>query len=380
MADGTLVDDAATVGQLQGTAASYAADVGAADAYEFATTPAWSAYAVGMSVDVKITNTNLTTTPTLESTGLDPGTIVNSDGSALTATALVAGGVYRFKVASLAATVPTWQVERTTRATTQAAGNNTTLLATTAFVAGALGGVALRSYLAGLGLSTAGSSATFGIAAGMAVDSTNVSAMALGSAYTKTTSAWALGTAAGSLDTGAIANNTWYHVFLIQRPDTGVVDVLTSLSPSAPTMPANYTLFRRIGSMKTNGSAQWATFLQVGDFFYIAQATDLTTSSSRSLSLLTLSVPTGVVLQPLISVDSVVNGTLAVTIAPGANNALTAQLLTQSSVSGALLTNSGIALGPPTNTSAQIYVGINIASTSTNFYTSGWRDTRGRDG
>jgi hypothetical protein len=59
-----------------------------------------------------------------------------------------------------------------------------------------------------------------------------------------------LGTAAGALDTGAIANSTWYHVWLIERVDTGVVDVLFSLSATAPTMPANYTRKRRIGSMK----------------------------------------------------------------------------------------------------------------------------------
>lgn len=112
--------------------------------------------------------------------------------------------------------------------------------------------VPLRSYLAGLTLSTAGSSATFGIAAGVATNSTNADMMALAFAYTKTASAWALGTAAGSLDTGTIAN-AWYHVFLIKGPDTGVVDVLTSLSVTSPTLPANYTLFRRIGSMR-NGS------------------------------------------------------------------------------------------------------------------------------
>lgn len=56
-----------------------------------------------------------------------------------------------------------------------------------------------RSYLAGLTLSTAGSSATFGISAGVAVDSTNAGFMSLASAYTKTTSAWAVGTATGAL-------------------------------------------------------------------------------------------------------------------------------------------------------------------------------------
>jgi len=54
-----------------------------------------------------------------------------------------------------------------------------------------------------------------------------------------TNNAWAVGTGNGSLDTGAIANSTYYG-YIIQRSDTGVVDVLTSLSSTAPTMPANY--------------------------------------------------------------------------------------------------------------------------------------------
>ena len=59
------------------------------------------------------------------------------------------------------------------------------------------------------------------------------------------------------MDTGSVANNTWYHVHLIKRPVTGVVDVLFSLSATAPTLPTSYTIFRRIGSMRTDGSARW---------------------------------------------------------------------------------------------------------------------------
>lgn len=62
----------------------------------------------------------------------------------------------------------------------------------------------------------------------------------LASAITKNAAnAWAVGTGNGSLDTGSIANSTYYG-YLIQRSDTGVVDVLTSLSSTSPTMPTNY--------------------------------------------------------------------------------------------------------------------------------------------
>jgi hypothetical protein len=132
----------------------------------------------------------------------------------------------------------------------------------------ALQAIRLPGYLFGLTLSTPGSSATFTIAAGVAADSKlNNDFMVLAAGLNKTTSAWAVGSGNGGLDTGAIAASTWYHVWLIKRPDTGVVDALISLSATAPTMPANYTLGRRIGSLKTNASSQWILFTQLGDEF-----------------------------------------------------------------------------------------------------------------
>lgn len=138
----------------------------------------------------------------------------------------------------------------------------------------------IPNYLSGLTLSMSGSSGTFGIATGAANDTTNVSLMKLASAYTKTTASWALGTGNGGLDAGAIAINTWYHVHLIQRVDTNVVDVLFSLSATSPTLPASYTLFRRIGSMKTNASSQWILYHQLGnEFLWDVAVNDITSST-----------------------------------------------------------------------------------------------------
>lgn len=241
--------------------------------------------------------------------------------------------------------------------------------------------VPLRSYLAGLTLSTAGSSATFGIAAGVATDSTNVSMMALASAYTKTTSSWAVGTGNGALDTGSIANSTWYHVYQIQRPDTGVVDVLISLSATSPTLPANYTLFRRIGSMKTNGSAQWTSFSQVGDkFIWNAAIADINAASNvgTTRASITLTVPTGIVVTALFNSTIVSSGT--------ANSLVYSSLLESSQapatgyvsiyISGAG-SNAG-SFQTTTNTSAQIGVRSDGASGAYSVATHGWIDSRGR--
>ncbi len=236
--------------------------------------------------------------------------------------------------------------------------------------------VLANNWLTGLTLSTAGGSGTFGIAIGQAADSTNAALMALASAYTKTTSAWAVGSGNGSLDTGAIANSTWYHVWLIERPDTGVVDVLTSLSATAPTMPANYTLKRRIGSMFVDGSAHWTAFIQTGDTFYIAGITDVSTGTTFAATLTTLSVPTGVVVRPIAS-GSVNGGGGTASISAGPATAMMAPLM--ASGPNGFVAGPAVVL-PATNTSAQIYVAVTTPSGTCELVTYGWVDARGKDG
>jgi hypothetical protein len=228
----------------------------------------------------------------------------------------------------------------------------------------------------GLTLSTAGSSGTFGIAAGAA------SGMVLASAYTKTTSAWAVGTGNGGLDTGSIANSTWYHVWLIERVDTGVVDVLVSLSATAPTMPTNYTRKRRIGAMKTNGSAQWVPFRQVGDFFYwestvqdfISQTPGSTSFFSRALT-----VPPGVAVRPIASLQVSSSATTNWSAADGNQSSSSSYAVLAVTVS------SGDTMCAPldmyyTDTSAQIKILASNVSSSYSIFTKGWIDRRGQDG
>jgi hypothetical protein len=241
----------------------------------------------------------------------------------------------------------------------------------------------MRSYLAGLALSTAGSSSTFGVAAGVAADSTNAGMMTLGSAYTKTTSAWALGTGNGALDTGTIAANTWYHVHLIQRTDTGIVDLLASLSASAPTMPSSYTLFRRIGSMKTDGSSKWLAFTQVEDtFFWSAVVTDVNTSTlGTTATLFALSVPPGVQVKPIIRADapsSQVNAILITSpietdVAAGASYASSPGFDVVGATSQVQVSNFLF-----TDTSSNIRARASSAAQTLLVFTRGWTDSRGR--
>lgn len=236
----------------------------------------------------------------------------------------------------------------------------------------------------GLTLSTAGSSATFSIAAGSASDKTNSDSIILAAALSKTTSAWAVGSGNGGLDTGAIANSTWYHAHLIKRIDTGVVDALVSLSATAPTMPTGYTLSRRLGSMKTNGSAQWASFIQRGDDFYIAEVNDFQPTTTSAMTLRALSVPSGVVVQPKMRTASTggsANSTV-LRVAPAGDSALYRTVVHNDIGSGINSNTQASAFeGPPTDTSAQIYMAVTAlqASGSLQVYTAGWADRRGRD-
>lgn len=243
----------------------------------------------------------------------------------------------------------------------------------------------IPNLISGLTLSAAGSTGTFGIAAGQAADSTNAALLILGSAYTKTTSAWAVGSGNGGLDTSSIANATWYHVWLIKRVDTGVVDVLFSTSASSPTMPTNYTLKRRIGSMRTDGSAQWIAFTQNGDEFLwsspILDANNVTPGATTASSL-TLNVPSGVKVNALTSLF--LNYVSATTYAlitsldtTDVSPAPSTGMVTTVNSSG----NVGVvALSTRTNTSSQVRARFSSTGCAYYLYTLGWNDKRGKDG
>jgi hypothetical protein len=241
-------------------------------------------------------------------------------------------------------------------------------------------------HIYGLTLSTAGASTTMSIAVGQAADSTNSLLMNLATAFTKTTSAWVAGTATGGkLSAAAIANNATYHFFLIRRPDTGVVDVGFDVSPTAPTLPANYTQFRRIFSWRTNGSAQWIGGLQDGDFFQCTvPPTDISAIPSAA-TLRTISVPSGInVIARIAFIITNSGGTIGQTRhwdpALGATVPSSqigqVRVFVNDPVSQAL----SCVVDVRTNTSSQIYNDGDPANLSSySLQTLGWFDRRGRD-
>jgi len=134
---------------------------------------------------------------------------------------------------------------------------------TVAAGAATMGWWAPRGHLGGLTTSYSNTT-TFAVSAGECSDSTGTVVMKLTSAFTKTTGAFVAGTGNGSLDTGSVANSTWYHIFIIRKDSDGSIDIATSTTATGPTV-TGYTYFRRIWSILTNGSAQITSFIQVGD-------------------------------------------------------------------------------------------------------------------
>ena len=161
-----------------------------------------------------------------------------------------------------------------------------------------------RAYITGLTLSNNGSDAShdIDIAVGECRDGSDSANMVIGGTLTKQIDAsWAIGNNAGGLDgtesvSGTPDANTWYHVWLLRDPATGLMDASFSESASAPTLVGNYTQKRRIGAVLTDGSANIIAFYQHKDrFFWKLQVQDFSlASSSTGYVTRTLTVPTGI--------------------------------------------------------------------------------------
>jgi hypothetical protein len=267
-------------------------------------------------------------------------------------------------------------------------GTNTTQLATTAFVlanAPAPSVFIPQNFLAGLGLANNGVDAVndIDISPGVAADTTNAALMRLSAAMTKQLDvSWAVGTnAGGRLSAAAIANGT-YHVWLIQRSDTGVVDVGFDVSPSSPTMPTNYDRKRRIGSIvRTAGVIK--PFIQDGNTVqWTTAVADLSGASSYGTARVsqTITIPSGIRVQAFGTMHLNVNantGIVLTDLAATDRDPATASGMMMFALSGNANAGQWSAFS---NASAQ--VGVRVSSTGASIFvtlaTAGYIDTRGQ--
>lgn len=253
------------------------------------------------------------------------------------------------------------------------------------------GGGLPPNYLVGLGLSNSVLSSTQGItsASGTCRSIDNTADLALLAPITKIiTGSWAVGNGSGGLDIGLASGTASYHMFLIKRSDIGVVDMLFSLSPTSPTMPANYDQKRRIGSIMRESGAIVA-FIQNDDTFIrnVPKNSLASTNPGTAAITVTLNIPTGLIAEAILGVRGYA-GTTAdhlsfVYLSDLATADTTPSANCFSFVEYVQLVGDvtlGITTRVFTNTSSQIRVRCSTSGATSilTINTLGWVDTRGR--
>jgi hypothetical protein len=247
-----------------------------------------------------------------------------------------------------------------------------------------------RGSIDGLILSNDGTDPAkdIGISAGDAADDGQAVTMVLSSALIKKLdAAWAVGTNQGALDGsesvgGTPDASTWYHIWLIRRSDTGVVDILASESATAPTMPTNYDQKRRIGAVLFDATPDVLGFTQYGDKFYWDDRVRNVTGTPgvTTAILFTASAPLGVVTECLTSSAMVLAANVYYVIngpeeADAVADATNFDLRTTSTNGGPVQTNAARF----TDTSSQLRYRSSSTSAAIDILTLGWIDPRGRN-
>ncbi len=263
---------------------------------------------------------------------------------------------------------------------------NTTIPSVEAYYNGEwnpLGSGAVPLAMSGLGLSNdvVTPNTIFDIAAGGATSDDNTTFMTLPNQYSKTTGSWVVGAGNGCLDAGSIAASTWYYVFLIERTDTNIVDVLCSASITSPTYPTNYTVKRLVGFLETDGSSHVLSFTQTGkNYSWTIPTIDLNAITIGTTALSeTLNVPPGVNVVPYGSYTMSNTGQAILWSSPSSTpgsptttNPFTAApgfTALEIGTTGLVTTNLPVVT---TNTSSQIAVQATAASTTLSEITQGY--------
>lgn len=150
---------------------------------------------------------------------------------------------------------------------------------------------AAEKYINGLNLAWA-SATTLTVAAGRARNSGNENDIILDSAVTIDGAANGL----NGLDIGSLGNNTFYAVYAIDDSfKNNAAGAIISADLSSPLMPFGYDMMRRIGYVKTDGSAEFLEFRQEGAgvdrwmWYDAAIATDITAGASATFAAVDLS-------------------------------------------------------------------------------------------
>ena len=266
---GTARTDAINVGQVQDNQFLYLGTTsGSADAYTLAPSPAITAYATTQQFTVKISATNLTTTPYLQISAIaNPTTTAvikklsaTKTEIAVEASDLLANGIYKFQRNSandawivLNPEKPFYNFTNGTKATSTSQGivylqqnqnftiknNNGDINNYIEFPAQLI----TTSTKSGLG----------------------------GNLIKRLNASWVVGNNVGGLFSSTKAANTFYYCFAIINDTDGSVDYGFDTSPIAANRPTGYTNYEYKGCFLTNASSNIRPFLQVKDYFFLSE-------------------------------------------------------------------------------------------------------------
>jgi hypothetical protein len=115
-------------------------------------------------------------------------------------------------------------------------------------------------YVQGLGL-VYSSTTVLSLNSGQARDSSNIDDIVLSSGVSINIGV----SGANGLDFGTIAASSLYYVYVIGSSNNAVASAgLISLSSSAPTLPYNYDMFRRVGAVSIDSGSHIRPFIQIG--------------------------------------------------------------------------------------------------------------------
>jgi hypothetical protein len=277
---GSLNQVGVAVASIAAQGGVFGVDSGIADAYVFTQVspfPAPFALKNGMTISFRPGNNN-TGACTINAFGFGAKSIKNADGSTPTASALSTLSDVKLRYDL---TLDEWLID-----------SNINAQATTTTAGASL----LPSQII-ISNNVTDSANDIDFAAGNFQFSDGTGSASLSALIKRLDATWAAGTNQGGLFTGAKANSTWYHCFAIYNPTTGVSDCGFDTSVTAANIPSGYTKYKRVGSIRTNGSGNILAFLQTEKYFALATSLlDITNASQTiaSETLRTLTIPLGV--------------------------------------------------------------------------------------
>jgi hypothetical protein len=244
----------------------------------------------------------------------------------------------------------------------------------------------LQTFLAKLALSndaTADIANEIAVQDGVCTDSGNSVLIKLSSVISrkKINVVWAAGSNAGMLDTGAIADGS-YFIFLIAQAGGANPDILASLSPTAPTMPSGYAFKRRIGAIVRKAGAN-LQFVQDGNkVSWVNRTIELNSAINYGIARVSqaITIPVGIRVEAFGSMHLNVNANTGIVVTDLATtdvSPVSASGMDLFALSGNANAGQWQAMS---NMSGQ--VGVRVGSTGASIFvtmtTKGYYDTRGQ--